>query len=100
MAVPHGRGVKAYAVELVEGLDDSADLANEVMLAKALSERGAKLERILRGRCATLCHDVDIAERLCPPSELKRNRGNASAEWPGELVGSAGACAVAGAQGC
>ena len=30
------RGVKAYAVELVESLDDDADLSNEVMLAKAL----------------------------------------------------------------
>ena len=30
------RGVKAYAVELVEDLDDSTDLANEVMLQKEL----------------------------------------------------------------
>lgn len=77
-AVKHGRsawtrGVKAYAVELVEGLDDSADLANEVMLAKALLN-GAQSWREYSEGGATLCYDVDIAERLCPPSELKRNK--------------------------
>ena len=41
-AVKHGRsawdrGVKAYAVELVEDLDDSADLANEVMLHQSIA---------------------------------------------------------------
>lgn len=30
------RAVHAYAVELVESLDDSADLANETLLRKAL----------------------------------------------------------------
>ena len=68
------RGVQAYAVELVEGLDDGADLANEVMLAKALLNGASSWAQYSEGGCA-LIYDADIAERLCPPSELKRVRG-------------------------
>ena len=67
------RGVKAYAVELVEALEDSADLANEVMLQKALLNGASSWREYSEGGCA-LCYDADIAERLCPPSELKRNK--------------------------
>ncbi len=67
------RGVKAYAVELVESLEDGADLSNEVMLAKALLN-GAQSWRQYSEGGAALCYDADIAERLCPPSELKRNK--------------------------
>ena len=70
------RGVKAYAVELVEGLDDDdddADLANEVMLAKALLNGADNWSQY--SECGgALCYDADIAERLCPPSELKRKK--------------------------
>ena len=31
-----GRGVHAYAIELIESLDDSADLSNETLLRKAM----------------------------------------------------------------
>ena len=77
-AVKHGRsawsrGVKAYAVELVEGLNDSADLSNEVMLAKALLNGASSWAQYSEGGCA-LIYDADISERLCPPSELKRNK--------------------------
>ena len=68
------RGVKAYAVELVEDLDDSTDLANEVMLAKALLNGASSWAQYSEGGCA-LVYDADIAERLCPPSELKRCKG-------------------------
>ena len=67
------RGVHAYAVELVESLEDGADLSNEVMLAKALLN-GAQSWRQYSEGGAALCYDADIAERLCPPSELKRNK--------------------------
>ena len=75
-AVKHGRsawsrGVQAYAVELVEGLDDSADLSNEVMLQKELLNGASSWAQYSDGGAA-LCYDVDIAERLCSPSELKR----------------------------
>lgn len=57
----------------VEGLDDGADLANEVMLQKELLNGASSFAQYSEGGCA-LCYDVDIAERLCPPSELKRNK--------------------------
>ena len=65
------RGVKAYAVELVESLEDDADLSNEVMLAKALLNGASSWAQYSEGGC-TLVYNADIAERLCPPSELKR----------------------------
>ena len=77
-AVKHGRsawsrGVQAYAVELVESLEDSADLANEWMLQKELLNGADNWRQYSEGGCA-LVYNVDIAERLCSPSELKRNK--------------------------
>ena len=79
------RGVHAYAVELVEALDDSADLSNETLLHKALLNGAADWQQYSEGGCA-LVYDADIAERLCSPSELKRCRGgernpNARENW-------------------
>ena len=68
------RGVQAYAVELVENLDDDADLCNEVMLQKALLNGASSWAQYSEGGCA-LCYDADIAERLCSPSELKKTKG-------------------------
>lgn len=65
------RGVKAYAVALVEDLDDGADLSNETLLRKALLNGADNWQQYSEGGAA-LCYDADIAERLCPPSELKR----------------------------
>ena len=67
------RGVKAYAIELVEDLDDGADLSNEVMLQKELLNGAQSWAQYSEGGGA-LCYNADIAERLCPPSELKRNK--------------------------
>lgn len=67
------RGVKAYAVELVESLEDDADLANEVMLAKALLNGADNWRQYSEGGAA-LVYDADIAERLCPPSAVKRTK--------------------------
>ena len=68
------RGVKAYAVELVDGLGDCADLANEVMLQKELLNGADNWRQYSEGGCA-LIYDADIAERVCSPSELKRCKG-------------------------
>ena len=68
------RGVHAYACELVESLDDSADLSNETMRLKALLNGADDWRQYSEGGCA-LIYDADIAERLCSPSELKRVRG-------------------------
>ena len=78
LAVKHersawARGVKAYAVEMVEALDDNADLSNEVMLQKELLNGASSWAQYSEGGCA-LIYDADIAERLCPPSELKRTK--------------------------
>ena len=76
------RGVKAYAVELVESLDDGADLANEVMLQKELLNGASSWAQYSEGGGA-LVYDADIAERLCSPSELKRckRQPNARETW-------------------
>ena len=68
------RAVHTYAFELVESLDDSADLANEVMLQKALLNGASSWAQYSEGGCA-LIYDSEIAERLCSPSELKRVKG-------------------------
>jgi hypothetical protein len=68
------RAVHTYAVELVESLEDGADLANEVMLQKALLNGASSWAQYSEGGCA-LVYNADIAERLCSPSELKRVRG-------------------------
>ena len=79
------RGVHAYAVELVEGLNDGADLSNERLLSKALLNGASDWQQYSEGGCA-LIYDADIAERLCSPSELKRCKGgerkpNARENW-------------------
>ena len=79
------RGVKAYAVELVEDLNDSADLCNEWMLQKELLNGAQSWAQYSEGGAA-LCYDADIAERLCSPSELKRckdgeRQPNARENW-------------------
>ena len=65
------RGVQAYAVELLEDIDDGADLSNEVMLHKALLNGASSWAQYSEGGCALVCN-ADIAERLCPPSVVKR----------------------------
>ena len=69
-----GRGVHAYAVELVESLDDSADLGNENLLSKAILNGADDWQQYSEGGCA-LVYDADIAERLCSTSELKKTKG-------------------------
>jgi hypothetical protein len=69
-----GRGVRLYAVELAESIDDSADLSNETLLKKALLNGASDWQQYSEGGCA-LVYDADIAERLCSPSELRRCNG-------------------------
>lgn len=79
------RAVRLYAVELIESLDDSADLSNETLLAKAMLNGADDWRQYSEGGCS-LVYDADIAERVCSPSELKRCRGgerqpNARENW-------------------
>jgi len=74
------RGVKAYALEMLEELDEQLDstYSPEKLLngAKDWSEYSY-------GGCA-LIYDADIAERLCSPSELKRCKGGDNQPSPRE----------------
>lgn len=88
-----GRGVKAYALELVDELDEAIrggcfhedDLGAPKILARQLLNGAADWSQYSWGGCS-LIYDEDIAERLCSPSELKKcrngeRRPNASEEW-------------------
>lgn len=75
------RGVKAYALELLDelaeaidgGYFDPADLEAPKMLRAALLNGADDWSQYSWGGCS-LIYDSDIAERLCSPSELKRSR--------------------------
>lgn len=85
-----GRGVNAYALELLENLRERADYEGRN------PENGKEcLEWMLNGASdwseyswdgSSLIYDGDIAERLCTPSELKKTRNgerrpNSREEW-------------------
>lgn len=67
------RGVLEYAREMIADLDPDTVLTRDTCRAVMLN--GAEDAReYSEGGCA-LVYDCDIAERLCPPSELKRKKG-------------------------
>ena len=76
------RGVKIYAVELIESLD-GRELTEKNLLNGAgvfrdetptSRERGEAWKAYSYG-ANSLIYDADIAERLCTPSELKKTKG-------------------------
>lgn len=88
-----GRGVTAYAVDLLEDLNeaieggyfDADDLNAPAMVKRAMLNGADDWGAFSWGGCS-LIYDGDIAERLCTPSELKKTyngerRPNASEEW-------------------
>ena len=76
------RGVKLYAVELIESLD-GRELTEKSLLNGAGVFRGETPTPRERGEawkaysygCSSLVYCADIAERLCTPSELKKPNG-------------------------
>lgn len=65
------RGVKTYALELVE----SAEIELTAENVKAVLLNGADdWSKYSFGGCADI-YDSDIATRLCSPSELKKKKG-------------------------
>jgi hypothetical protein len=65
------RGVKTYALELVESAEK--ELTPENVKAELLN--GAQnWKQFSEGGCS-LIYDADIAERLCTPSDLKKKKG-------------------------
>jgi hypothetical protein len=87
------RGVKAYALELIEELEeaiergyfDAEDLSSPSLLERQLLNGASSWDQYSWGGCS-LIYNADIAARLCTPSELKKTgngsrRPNASEEW-------------------
>lgn len=87
------KGVKEYALELLEELNEAIsggyfELENieaPKILAKQLLNGASDWNQYSWGGCA-LIYDIDIAERLCSPSELKKTKNgerkpNANEEW-------------------
>lgn len=76
-----GRGLKVYAIELLDGLEegisggyiDADDLQARKIVEKALLNGADDWASYSWGGSA-LIYDGDIAERLCSPSELKKTR--------------------------
>jgi len=75
------RGVKAYALEMIEGAD--GELANVTDLKKELLNGARTWKEYSEGGCA-LIYDADIAELLCSPSEYRRTRQGERAPSTGE----------------
>ena len=80
-----GRGVKEYALELIEELPDNQEFYGSPADKKELLNGADDWQQYSWGGCSYIC-DQDIAERLCSPSEYKRTREgerrpNAREQW-------------------
>lgn len=73
------RGVKAYALEMLEelkeavsqGWRDEDEFCNRSMIEKALLNGASSWNEYSWGGCS-LIYNIDIAKRLCTPSELRK----------------------------
>ena len=79
------RGVKLYALELVDSLPANVDYGSWDSLKADMLNGARDWSQYSWGGCA-LIYDEDIAKRLCTPSELKKTdngckRPNANEEW-------------------
>lgn len=87
------RGVKVYALDLLEelaesieqGWRDEDELCNRNMIEKALLNGASSWSEYSWGGCS-LIYDRDIAKRLCTPSELRKTRNgernpNSREQW-------------------
>ena len=79
------RGVKEYALELIEELPDEQEFYGSPADRKTLLNGAQDWKEYSEGGCS-LIYNGDIAERLCNPSEYKRtkqgeNQPNARENW-------------------
>lgn len=85
------KGVKVYAAELLDSLQENIDGGyikmpeSRAELKEALLNGAKDWNQYSWGGCS-LCYDCQIAERLCSPSELKKTRNgerrpNCREEW-------------------
>lgn len=80
-----GRGVKTYALELLEDLPANVNYGSAASLEADLLNGASSWSQYSWGGCS-LVYDEDIAARLCAPSELKKTRNgerrpNSREEW-------------------
>ena len=86
------KGVKEYALEMLEDMENERKLAKETDMAVYPATLEAELlngamnwKQYSWGGCS-LVYDMQIAKRLCSPSELKKTRNgeqqpNANEQW-------------------
>lgn len=79
------RGVKVYALELIEEMGEDQILAGDKLDIDTLLSGASNWDQYSWGG-SSLIYDADIAERLCSPSELKKAKGgdrrpNHREEW-------------------
>lgn len=79
------RGVKTYALELLEELPENVEYGSIQSLKADLLNGARDWSQYSWGGCS-LIYDEDIAKRLCTPSELKKTRNgerrpNSREEW-------------------
>lgn len=80
-----GRGVKTYALELLEDLPANVNYGSAASLEADLLNGASSWSQYSWDGCS-LVYDEDIAARLCTPSELKKTRNgerrpNSREEW-------------------
>lgn len=84
------RGVTAYALDLLDSLEEALDYYKEEPADRATLEKyllnGATDWNQYSWGGSALIYDGDIAERVCTPSELKKTRNgerrpNSREEW-------------------
>ena len=79
------KGIKLYALELIEELPDDQEFYGSPADWKTLLNGAEDFTQYSWAGCSFI-YDQDIAERLCTPSEYKRSRGgerrpNARETW-------------------
>lgn len=86
----YGRGVYAYAFDLIDVLEgyepERLEAVKNKQELKKLMLKGLESTKEASYGACFLIYDKDIAERLCNPSELKKNkhgqrRPNRNEEW-------------------
>jgi hypothetical protein len=80
-----GKGVKLYALEILEELPANVEYGSVESLEGDALNGARNWEQYSWGGCS-LVYNYDIANRLCTPSELKKTRNgerrpNAREEW-------------------
>lgn len=94
------KGVKVYAIELLNDLEEYRDYNNADYYIHPLEVEtellnGASDWKYFSYGASSLIYDCDIAKRLCNPTELKKTRnGEKKSEQLRKLVRCSSSCTV------